>query len=908
MTISKGRELKLAYQPIEQYGIIGDMNTVALISLQGSIDWFCFPYLDSPSVFAALLDDEKGGRLTIRPTAAFDSISEYIPQTNILVTSFRTRTGVLKITDFMPVLSENDQENHEERHVLYRLLEMDKGQMEVELLFQPRFDYGRARTSIRPVEGGVLAEGGGLSLALTGTQAMEVDNELARAVWSMQEGDKASFKAGTSNVSGQCSDQGLAPCDIPSSLTSLQETEEFWRSWLNRDETGRTLDYGCFQDMVERSVLVLKLLYFEPEGTIAAAATTSLPEFIGGERNWDYRYTWIRDTSFTLQALFNLGHMSEIEGYLRWIERILAEGGAEKMQIMYGLRGERKLPELELSHLEGYKGSRPVRIGNAASDQKQMDIYGELLDAALKLSDYAGKIRAEQWPVLREICDYVTGHWQEPDYGIWEVRDGPWHFVYSKVMCWVALDRGLTIAKRYGFDADLDLWGETKSLIHAEVCEKGYSKDKQAFVQHYQTDALDASSLLIPLLGFLPFDDPRVISTVDATMQGLTHQGLVYRYRSEDGMQGDEGTFLLCSFWLVTCLIHMDRLEEAEGLIRRLEWTANHLGLFSEEYDVTWKEQLGNFPQAFTHIGYINSVTHLVRAKQRSRQPETTTDRSFPQSLKHTLMSKKTLLNAGQPESVIPPQELAPALKSSMNLLRGGFFDTQRGRVAYELMKGSELYENYVKATRSLQAFDPGILKTREEKTAFWINLYNVIVIHGVIELDIKDSIKEVRGFFRRISYAIGGLRYTPDDMEHGLLRANRRPPGSLLRILGPNDPKCRYSLNRLDPRIHFALVCASSSCPPIDIYTSQNLDEELNQAGRSFLGGGGLQLDRAAKKVSLSRIFSWYRKDFGSRLPERLRFLAQFLYNKQDADFIHQHAEELKVKYQQYDWRLNRG
>ena len=898
----------MGYQPIEQYGIIGDMNTVALVSLQGSIDWFCFPYLDSPSVFAALLDDKKGGRLTIRPTHEFDSISEYISQTNILVTRFRTRTGILSVTDFMPVLFENSEENHEERHVLYRVLEMVQGQMEVEMLFQPRFDYARARTSFRAIEGGVLAEGGGLSLALTGTQAMEVDNGQARAAWSMQEGDKASFKAGTSNVSGQCSDQGLAPCDLPSSLTSLQETKTFWRSWLNRDETGRTLAYGCFQDMVERSVLVLKLLYFEPEGTIAAAATTSLPEAIGGQRNWDYRYTWIRDTSFTLQALFNLGHMSEIEGYLRWIERILSEGGVERMQIMYGLRGERQLPETELSHLEGYKGSRPVRIGNAASDQKQMDIYGELLDAALKLSDYVGKIRAEQWPVLRDICNYVTEHWQEPDFGIWEVRGGPKHFVYSKVMCWVALDRGTTIARRYGFDADLDLWTEIKARIHEEVCAKGYSEEKQAFVQHYQTDALDASNLLIPLLGFLPFDDPRVISTVDATMQSLTHQGLVYRYRSEDGIQGEEGTFLLCSFWLVTCLIHMDRLEEAEGLIRRLEWASNHLGLFSEEYDVPWNQSLGNFPQAFTHIGYINSVTHLIRARQQARQPESTPEPSPLQKLKHRFMSKTILLNTGRPESVISPQDLAPALKSSMNLLRGGFFDTKRGRVAYELMKGSELYENYVQATRSLHAFDPGILKTREEKIAFWINLYNVIVIHGVIELDIKDSVKEVRGFFRRISYDIGGLRYTPDDMEHGILRANRRPPRSLFRVLGQNNPKLQYSLQELDPRIHFGLVCASSSCPPIDIYTSDNLDEELNQAGRSFLGGGGLILDKASKKVSLSRIFSWYKKDFGSRLPERLRFLAQFLYNRQDADFIHQHAEELQVEYQQYDWRLNRG
>lgn len=896
----------MRYQPIENYGIIGDMRTVALISLLGSIDWFCFPHMDSPSVFGALLDTEKGGYLTVRPADEFDAISEYLERTNILVTRFRTRSGVLSLTDFMPVSS--GENANAERHVLYRLLALEQGWMDLEMHFCPRFDYARAETVIRSIEGGALAEGGGLSLALTATVPLNMERDGAFASWRMEEGERASFKVGTSGESGSCSREDVLPCDLPSTERSLQETADYWRGWLDTDETGRSMDYRGFRDMTERSQLVLKLLFFEPEGTIAAAATTSLPEVVGGERNWDYRYTWIRDTAFTLEALFNTGHLFEIERFLGWISRIIEQEGADRIQIMYGLRGERELPEETLTHLDGYKGSRPVRVGNDAFQQKQLDIYGELMDAALKLSDYVGKIGAEQWPGLKQICDYVVSVWRERDFGIWEVRDGPWHFVYSKVMCWVALDRGLTIARRYGFEADTGLWKRTRDAIHAEVCEKGYSEKKGAFVQHFETEALDASALLIPMLGFLPFDDPRVIATVDAVQRELVRDGLVYRYFAEDGLEGEEGAFLLCSFWMVTCLAELGRVEEAEALLRRLEGSANHLGLFAEEYDPLWKQPLGNFPQAFAHIGFINSVTHLLGAREQQHPERSEGTSSLGTSRRSRWTGTNLLLNEGEPDTQISPEELVQALKSSMNKLRGAFFDTKMGRVAYERMKGSGLYAEYVEAARSLHAFDPGRLSDRKEAIAFWVNLYNVIVIHGVIELNIRDSVKEVPRFFRRMHYLIGGYSYTPDTIEHGILRANRRPPDSLFRLLGSRDPRLRHSLGEMDPRVHFALVCASSSCPPIDIYTAENLDRELDQAGRSFVGGGGLILDRETGSVRLSRIFDWYKEDFGKSLPERLRFLAGFVYNRDDAEYIRANADTLRVKYQPYDWRLNRG
>ncbi len=610
----------------------------------------------------------------------------------------------------------------------------------------------------------------------------------------------------------------------------------------------------------------------------------------------------MRDTSFTLQALFNLGHLSETEGYIRWIEKLLSEHGAGKMQIMYGLRGEADLPEQTLDHLDGYKGSRPVRIGNAAADQKQLDIYGELMDAALKLSDYVGKIDAKIWPFLQGVCDYVVDHWREKDSGIWEVRGGSFEFVYSKVMCWVALDRGIIMARRYGLSADLKKWKKACDAIKAEVLVKGWNDEKKAFVQHYETDILDSSNLLIPILGFLPFSDPKVISTLEATQSELSHDGFLYRYIGEDGLSGEEGTFLLCTFWLINNLIALGRLDEAETLINRIEGIANHLGLFSEEYDVHWRESLGNFPQAFTHIGYINSVIALQQAKQKHVEHE---KKKLPKI--NVLLANKILLNDGEPRHDIPPKEIASYLKNSMNVLRGAFFDTQKGRVAYERMLKSEAYAEYLELSYTLKKMDLNELKTIQEKIAFWVNLYNVIVIHGVIELGIRDSVKEVRNIFKRIQYKINDIFFTPEDIEHGILRGNRRPPNSLFKMFKKDDSRLKYSIQEMDPRIHFALVCASSSCPPISFYTPENLDEELTIAGKAFINGGGSKLDRQQNNVSLSRIFKWYESDFGKTRVERLKFIAQYYYDERDMQFLNDNAKKIKIDYQDYDWRLNR-
>ncbi len=916
------------YKKISEYGIIGNLQTVALIGRDGSMDWLCYPYIDSPSVFAALLDHEKGGLCRVYPDSGeeknWDAVQSYIPQTNVLVTSFRTRRAILRLTDFMTVSEcpTDDKVGQCAATVIYRKLEVEKGQIQVKIDFIPRFDYARDETLLESLSGGgVLAYGSNMQLALTATHPFELQEGGAVAFWSLKQGDIVWIRLGSSGPMGSCSMSDKSCVNLQEGTRALDQTTTFWRNWLARRETGCSQALGEYKDMLERSALVLKLLHYGPTGAIAAAATTSLPEEIGGVRNWDYRYTWIRDASFTLQALYNLGHLSETEGYLNWLEHVLNQGGVESMQIMYGLRGERELPEQELLHLDGYKGSRPVRIGNAAARQRQLDIYGELMDAILHLANYVGKIRQEHWPVLRDICDHVVKHWQEPDTGIWEVRGGPFHFVYSKVMCWVALDRGLNIAKRYGFPCDKLVWENAKQEIMQAVLEKGYDPNRKVFVQHFETDTPDAANLLIPMLGFLPFDDPRVLNTIQTVQDELTQDGLLYRYKSEDGLQGEEGVFLLCSFWLIDCLIALGRLREAEILLHRLEKTANHLGLFAEEFDLIWQEPLGNFPQAFTHIGYVNSAMNLLRAREREDLSQRKKALRFVSAKKpiiravNEFVHKKGLphvvvLNQGQPHERVSIKDIAPKLRHTMNLLRGAYFDANKGRVAYEQMAESEVYSHYVDIARNLNQFDPGWLNGKGDKIAFWINLYNVIVVHGVVWFRVQDSVKEVSHFFKRIKYNIGGRLYSPEDIEHGILRANQRPPYALRKRFQKGDPRLKYVLGpeQFDPRIHFALVCASSSCPPIGLYTSENLDNELTLAAKTFCNAEGVILDRVNKKVSLSRIFSWYARDFGDSIPKRLRYLATFLYNPEDRTFLNEAAEKLNVSFQKYDWHLNRG
>jgi GH15 family glucan-1,4-alpha-glucosidase len=618
------------YQPIENYGIIGNMRTAALVGLNGSIDWLCLPHFDSPSVFAAILDDGKGGRFRIAPAGEdFRHKQFYWPDTNILITRFLDNQGVGEVEDYMPV-GRASQSQHGLIELIRRV-RVVRGRVPFHLECRPAFDYARGTHNTQLIDAGARITGKGMSLGLAASRPLRLDQNGVVADFTLEEGEKAVFVLQLLR-----SDDEQVPCPGCDEAEDLfRETATYWRRWLAKcTYTGR------WREIVHRSALTLKLLSFEATGAIVAAPTCSLPEAIGGERNWDYRYTWIRDAAFTVYGLLRIGFTEEAARFRDWLkarwhdasQRGSSATGATPgpLQLMYGIDGRSELTEEVLDHLEGYRGSRPVRIGNAAHEQLQLDIYGELMDAVYLHNKYVEPVGYDGWVHLRGLVDWLCENWKQPDEGIWEVRGGRRHFVYSKLMSWVAVDRALRLADKRSFPADRAHWLKVRDEIYEEVMAKGWNQSRGAFVQAYGSDALDASNLLMPLVFFMAPNDPRMLSTIDAirkplTAGGLAADGLVYRYlptRAPDGLTSEEGTFNICSFWLVEALTRAGRtdaarLEDARLLFEQMLGYANHLGLYAEQTGKSG-EALGNFPQAFTHLGLISAAFNLDRALNSS--------------------------------------------------------------------------------------------------------------------------------------------------------------------------------------------------------------------------------------------------------------------------------------------------
>jgi GH15 family glucan-1,4-alpha-glucosidase len=605
----------VAYQPIESYGIIGDMSTAALVGTNASIDWLCFPQFDSPSVFAAILDDEKGGCFAISPTIdEFRTKQLYLPDSNVLVTRFLSESGVAEVTDYMPVGS---VARYGHRCLVRRVMAI-RGTTCFEMACAPAFDFARVDHEVEMSDGGARFRSAGLTLGLLSDVPLERRGKEVVARFSLDEGEEASF------VLRQTDPDGTEDLRIPSGWQDevLAATVDYWHHWLSKC-TYR----GRWREMVYRSALVLKLLTFDRTGAIVAAPTCALPEQVGGARNWDYRYTWIRDAAFTLYGLLRIGFTEEAEKFMTFLEARCHELNPDgSLQIMYGIDGRHRLVEEQVEHLDGYRGSRPVRVGNDAYGQLQLDIYGELLDSVYLYNKYGSPISYDLWVSLRRLVNWVCDNWSREDEGIWESRGGRRHYLYSKLMCWVAIDRGLRLADKRSFPADRDRWLRVRDDIYEEIMDRGWSDKHQAFMQAYESDTLDASNLVMPLVFFLSPTDPRMLKTLDAINRapedgGLVANNLVYRYNlltSPDGLEGEEGTFNICTFWLVEALTRAGRsdrtrLDEARLMFERMLGYANHLGLFGEETS-TSGEALGNFPQAFTHLALISAAFNLDRA------------------------------------------------------------------------------------------------------------------------------------------------------------------------------------------------------------------------------------------------------------------------------------------------------
>ncbi|MFJ2905342.1 glycoside hydrolase family 15 protein [Streptomyces sp. NPDC087212] len=587
------------HQLIEDYALIGDEQTAALVGRDGSVDWLCLPRFDSAACFARLLGDEENGHWRIAPKGVDGVCTRraYRPGTLVLDTEWETDEGAIRVTDLMP-----------QRDVapdLVRIIEGVRGRVTVRSTLRLRFDYGSIMPWMRRSDGHRVAVAGPDSVWLRTVPAVHTWGEDfgTHSEFTVAEGESVAFVL-TWHPSHEPRPAIIDPHE------ALRASVADWQAWSDRCRY-----QGPHRDTVLRSLITLKALTYAPTGGIVAAATTSLPEQLGGVRNWDYRYCWLRDSTLTLGALLSAGYVEEAEAWRNWLLRAVA-GDPADLQIMYGLAGERRLPEFELPWLSGFAGSTPVRIGNGAVDQVQLDVYGEVMDSLwlARRSGLSG--RPHIWSLQRALMEFLSTAWREPDEGLWEVRGGRRHFVHSKVMVWVAVDRAVrTLEERPDLEGDLEGWRALREEVHREVCEKGFDPARNTFTQSYGSAELDASLLLIPRVGFLPPDDPRVIGTVDAIRRDLDHQGLVLRYSAGttdvDGLPGDEGAFLVCSFWLADALHLTGRTEEAKELFERLIGLVNDVGLLSEEYDPVARRQLGNFPQAFSHIGLVSTALAL---------------------------------------------------------------------------------------------------------------------------------------------------------------------------------------------------------------------------------------------------------------------------------------------------------
>ncbi|HSE56076.1 MAG TPA: glycoside hydrolase family 15 protein [Nocardioidaceae bacterium] len=604
--------------PIADHALLSDCHSSALVDKEGSVEWLTFPRFDSPSIMGRLLG-ENAGHWSVKPTGAASARRRYVDDTLVLETTFDTDGGTLVLTDALAMGPDNEGHaiGRNAPHVLLRTLSCPSGEVEVEISYAPRPEYGLVVPLLSEVPGGVTARGGAEWLVLTTPVALDLDTGTGTGRFRMRAGETLRFALDRSTLS-----------ETPARVWADHEVEEMldrtleaWRSW---SALHQTYD-GPWRDLVHTSGRVLQSLTYQPSGAIVAAATTSLPEGVGGERNWDYRYSWVRDASLTMEALWVAACPDEATDFFSFMATAAASGvGPEKaLQIMFGIGGEHDLTERTLDHLGGWRGSRPVRAGNGAWNQQQVDVYGELLGAAHRLSDQLSNLDADTRRFLVALADAAAVRWREPDQGIWEVRGEPQHFLYSKVMCWVALDRAIALADVIGDRSHVEQWKRTRDEIFETVVREGWSDSAGAFTQHFGTDALDASNLMLPIVGFLPATDPRVLATIDAIEERLTDErGLVYRYRTEegvDGLAGEEGTFLLCTFWLAQALAMAGRVDRARKVFDRAVRYVNDVGLLAEEVDAETGELLGNFPQAFSHIGLVNAAWAISEAERQAK-------------------------------------------------------------------------------------------------------------------------------------------------------------------------------------------------------------------------------------------------------------------------------------------------
>lgn len=864
----------MAHSPLSEYGAVGNGRGLALVSRTGSVDWMCVPRLDSPAVFAALLDDRSGGRFAIRPDRDFDAASAYRPGTNLLETRFRVRTGEARLTDFMPD-GPDVRERPENAGRLIRRVRGEAGEVRLRIVCDVRFDYGRrpARWERRDNRCWRLVSRD-RHLLLTASRPLFWEDRTARLRVRAGETVWLVLDWGGESVPDEAALEGL-----------LDSAERYWRGWRSEGGAGRLPPGGFWRDALDRSALALRLLQYRPAGAVAAGGTAALPVAPGGGDNRDDRVASIHEAADTLTALSALGRRREADAFVDWVRGVLRAadaGGPEDIQ-----RLDRPRPpagERIARHLAGYKGAEPVRLGRNPGEASALEISGEVLDLFFAFSRRGGEIGSGDWTRLRPLVDRAAATWRRPDSGRAEpsVRPG----IHARLMAWVALDRGIRIALRNGFRADLARWRNERAAVRQDILRRGVSRRTGAFRTDDETGGTDDGVLRIPLVGFLPATDRRVAATL----------------RELDADRLREDGFLLPFFRYLRCRILQGRLDEvAEGL-RRVREFSGPSGLLGERYDPVFREIGGNLPRASAHAACALATLEYLAARNAPPPPPS----PLWSRRAARLFRPARLSPPRRPRREAVPADPNRALRDVLRRLADHFYDAHEQRVDYAGIRSSAVFDRMRDCVADLRGFDPETLGTDAERIAFWINLFNLLTIHAVVALGVRDSVREIPFFFRRATYVVGGRSYRLGDIEHGVLRGNRRPPFRPSRPFGPADPRLRTLPETPDPRTIFGLVRAARTGPPLGVYAADTLGRRLDASARVFLNGTS-RLDMRDRTLWVSELFKRRRSDIGARDADLVRFVARFWYRTDPADWLVSEADRIAIRYFPFDWRLNR-
>lgn len=872
----------MAVKKIGDYGVIGNGAAAALVGRDGAIDWLCLPQIDSESVFAALLDPQRGGAFTVEPPGRWqedwDTAQSYIEGTNVLRTRFRTRGGEVELTDFMPIGSSSENTIP----YLVRRITGIHGDTRLRITVSARLRYARVAVTWQQQTACAWSLHGD-----DGTYSITTSSPVH---WHEDQTSVAIGAGETFWIAFGAEQQRSTTADIEAHLNT---TIDYWRRWISHRHPDDRRAHSTWRQQLVRSDLLLALLQSPATGAIYSAITASIPRTLYGMRACDGRYEDVFACALYVEALLGFGHVDAAQQYLlHAIARL-----PSPRTLLHAPRS------VALDHLSGYRGT-PAAVQSEAVAQCDYTTVGFLLDAALLLSRHGVPIERSLWEQLQPLVDFAAQTWPHPDLGYATSSLGPRHFTLSKLLWWMALDRGVKLAQRYGYPGDVDWWKEQRQAVRDTIITQSYRADKGLFAMHPDSDEIDPALLLLPITGFLPADDPRVkrtLAAIELVVRGAQESN---RSSEEVDVAVEPHFHNLFPYWHVNCLILQQRFDDAEERLRLLHTTSNHLGLFGEHFDGLFREINGNFPAGRVHAAYAVTVMNFFNGLNRLQRSEPPApERRLGMVFRSHLLNPVSDQTNGS--ALSPSHDADQMLQQALNELRREFYDAHEQTLEYARIRGTQSYQRFRDAITALREFDPLVLESDAHRLVFWLNVFNAAVIHGIVELGLTRSVRDVPLFFDRIQYKIGRFLFTPSDIEHGILRANAPPPGKRRNKFIQKDPRCRLGPGSCDLRVHFAMFRGTRSAPYLDVYILDRLESMLNDAARVSVNAAA-QVVKKKRTLLLPEQIAWYRQDFPQENTQFVSYLSRFFNDPEVVEWLGENAHRVNIEYQSFDWRLN--